>query len=257
MGLFCCKYRFSPERYADNGDGLNGSFAATPKVGATLPLETVPKVVWCFWTGDNELTPNRVEGLQTMEANIGIPVKLVTPATLGEYILPDHPLHPAYEHLSLVHRADYLRCYFMHHHGGGYGDIKRYKHSWKRAFARLERSDKWGLGYKEVGAYGVVSLEGALGVDLKKNWRILVGNGAYIFRPHTPVTHEWYNELMRRMDIYHDALAAHPGNILGDNEGYPIPWAGILGYIFHPLALKYHDRLLRDNCIKPSFKNYR
>ena len=31
--------------------------------------------------------------------------------------------HPAYESLSLVHRADYLRCELLHRYGGLYCDV--------------------------------------------------------------------------------------------------------------------------------------
>ncbi len=248
--IFGRKYKFDPERYT-------GTFPGTPVAEATTPLESAAEVVYCFWTGDNELAPNRLRSLDIMRRRIGVPVKLITPANLDEYILPGHPLHRGFKYLSLVHRSDYLRCYFMHHHGGGYADIKRYSRSWKRAFDRLNRSGKWGLGYKEVGKRGVVNLEGAIGADLKSNWRKLIGNGSFIFRPHTPMTHEWYGELLRRMDLYFDELERHPGDTWGKNDGYPIPWSGCQGNIFHPLTLKYHDRLLRDNRIKPALKNYR
>ena len=43
---------------------------------------------------------------------------------LSSWIAEKSPLHPAYNYLSSVHKADYLRCYLMHHHGGAYSDIK-------------------------------------------------------------------------------------------------------------------------------------
>ena len=59
-----------------------------------------------------------------------IPVLLVTPDDLAAYVLPEHPLHEAYEGLSFVHRSDYLRCYFLNFHGGGYADIKPFHTGW-------------------------------------------------------------------------------------------------------------------------------
>ena len=84
-----------------------------------------------------------------------------------------------------------------------------------------------------------------------------MGNGAYIFRPQTPFTSEWYAELNRRLDFYAEDLKKFPGNIMGDNEGYPIPWTGILGTIFHPLCLKYSDKLMYDDMLRPNTKDYR
>ena len=49
----------------------------------------------------------------------------MTPANLQDWVVAGHPLHPAYNDLSLVHRSDYLRAYLLHHHGGGYCDLKR------------------------------------------------------------------------------------------------------------------------------------
>lgn len=65
--------------------------------------------------------------------NSGVEVKLITPKNLNNYLLPDFPLHPAYDYLSLVHKSDYLRCYFMHFHGGGYSDIKPNYKNWKNS----------------------------------------------------------------------------------------------------------------------------
>lgn len=80
--------------------------------------------VFCFWTGDNDLPPARVEGLDAMRQMIGVPVELITPEKLPAWVVEGHPLHPMYSQLSYVHRSDYLRAYFMAHHGGGYSDIK-------------------------------------------------------------------------------------------------------------------------------------
>ena len=56
-------------------------------------------------------------------------VVLVTPYNLNDYILPDHPLHES-------HKADYLRTYFMHFHGG-YCDIKDPGADWNNTFNPL------------------------------------------------------------------------------------------------------------------------
>lgn len=237
---------------------MMGIFSCFQRKEAGPALEKAPGIVYCFWTGDNELPPNRLESLETMRKNIGVEVRLVTPETLPDYVLPDFPLHPGYRYLSLVHRSDYLRSYFMHHHGGGYGDLKRYSHDWNSAFERLNGSDEWALGYKEIGRRGVAQIgERRIDKRLKRNWRDLIGNGSFIFRPRTPMTTRWYDEVRRRMDGYLDDLKRNPGNIWGDNEGYPIPWTGIQGNLFHPLALEFRRHIIQDDSIKPSFDDYR
>ena len=97
----------------------------------------VDRVIYIFWTGDNEITPNRLEGIKSLERVSGIEVKLITPKNLPEYIKNEDPLPDAYNNLSLNHRSDYLRSYFMYHYGGGYADIKTYFHSWVSAFDKL------------------------------------------------------------------------------------------------------------------------
>lgn len=250
MRWFSTKYIYRSDRYEDtfliNNSPCN-SFQPLP----------VEEVVYCFWTGNNAMSEIRSNCFQTMLNTVGVPVKLITPQNLNEYILNDYPLHPAFENLSLVHKSDYLRCYFMHHYGGGYADIKRQDHSWSASFREFNSSAAWVMGYREVGARVVAVIDGKLGKDLRRNWKVVVGNGSYICRPYSPFTTEWYNELHHRMDNYAQRLAANPGNVMGDNEGYPIPWTNILGDIFHPLCLKYHEHLSFSETIKPNFTAYR
>lgn len=249
-------YRYSSMRYrneffSDNDDLFQNNNNQKIKY-------TVDKILYCFWTGDNPFTPNRKYSFKKMKENSKVEVRLITPDNLQNYILKDFPLHKAYNYLSLVHKSDYLRCYFMHHYGGGYCDIKVLDYQINDLFDELSsRDDKWLLGYREVAQWGVADLDGKIGRDLKIHYRLLLGNGAYICKPHTPFTYEWYAEVEKRLDIYFDQLKANPGNIWGDNDGYPIPWIGILGAIFHPLCLKYSSKLLFNDKIKPSVKSYR
>lgn len=240
------KFLYDAERY--RGTFLYNNPYCNPQESVVEP------VIYCFWTGDNEMSQMRDSCFRVMQTNLEVPVKLITPRNLDQYILKEYPLHRAFENLSLVHKSDYLRCYFMHHYGGGYTDIKWHDKSWTAVFKQFNQSDAWVMGYREIGARGVAPVGGLLGQDLKRHWRLLIGNCSYICRPGTPFTHQWYAELHERMDMYEDQLAAHPGNIMGDNEGYPIPWTNILGDIFHPLCLKYNSRILFSEDIKPNFK---
>lgn len=243
-------YHFEPERY-------DGQFVAMDiAAGAS---QSLPRIIYCFWTGNNELTVNRRAALNSLILrNDGIEIRLVTPQSLPEFILPEAPLHPAYRNLSLVHRSDYLRCYFMNFWGGGYCDLKTVDDSWLPAFYQLEAErGKWALGYREVASDMTARLPGRLGRDIRRHYSLLIGNGAFIMKSQTPLTKEWYRRLLDRMDFYAEALARYPGNERGDNPGYPVPWIDILGNVLPPLALKYHDRLIHNDLIRPRFSDYR
>lgn len=247
-------YSYVDEKYKD-------SFLCNKKKSENSNQGPIPFVIYVFWTGNNEMSINRKEALESIRKKAGVPIILVTPENLNYYILQDHPLHPAYEFLSCVHKADYLRCYFMHFYGGGYVDIKRIENPWSICFDVLEKSQSYILGYREEGYWGVAVDEindKNLENDLFLYWRLLVGNGSYICKPNTPFTAEWYNELNIRLDGYLEQLRTNPAiDPYGNENNYPIPWTALLGSIFHPLCLKYHDKILQSDVLRPSFENYR
>jgi hypothetical protein len=250
-------HRFNCSRYPDAFFyEPNDTYQAKKSIRLKQQLK---KVLYCFWTGDNEMTPNRRRSIDALKSNTGVQVILITPETLPQYILPDHPLHKSYPYLSLVHKSDYLRTYFMHHYGGGYTDIKTLPEAIDTLYDELSDNDeKWILGYPEINIKSVVDLgNNRLGWDLKKQYRHLLGNCAYICKSHSPFTTEWYSELHRRLDSHYDQLQTHPGNTLGDNAGYPLGWTSILGEIFHPLCLKYSEKTIQSKQIRPLLRNYR
>jgi hypothetical protein len=169
---------------------------------------------------------------------------LVTPENLSSYLLPEHPLHPAYEFLSQTHKSDYLRTYFMNFIGGGYSDVKETTGSWVQAFSDLEKNEnKWINGYKEMDGKGVAY------IFVRHKWELLIGNGAYICKPNTPLTNEWYNSMLRlldeRLELLRKHPARHPRDAFGENGSlYPLEWNEMLGRIFHRVCYKYRDRLL-------------
>lgn len=215
--------------------------------------------IYCFWTGDNELTENRKNCLAQFKETCGCNVILVTTSNLHEYILKDQPLHPAYEYLSETHKADYLRTYFMHFHGGGYTDIKKTTGSWVNAFHELMADDnKWICGYPEVNG-------GVAYIPLVNQWRELIGNGAYICKPQTPFTTEWYHEMCELLDSKLEKLKMYPSKFPQDQkpsvaslnyQGYPIEWNEMLGRIFHKINYKYKNHVLNRLPIS-IFQNYR
>ena len=258
--LQCIRYYYLPYRF--NRSLYTNTFisnnSTADDANCSKPVE---KVIYCFWTGTNEMSENRKRCLNSILQYAGVPVKLITLNNISDYILPEHPLHKSFQYLSLNHRSDYLRCYFMHFYGGGFCDIKSIEHSWSDSFERLNKSDNYLIGYPELNAdctaYTAVENQ-TLKSELKKCWPLLVGNGAFICRPRTKFTDEWFSELNKRLDSYYDSVKEHPAiDPFGQGNNYPIPWLHLQGGIFHPLCLKYHKKIIQDKRIMPSFKDYR
>ncbi|NVK34251.1 MAG: hypothetical protein HWE23_07215 [Rhodobacteraceae bacterium] len=246
--------------------------------------EKLQRRIFVFWTGDNEMSPARAQSLQKLQVS-RCQVILVTRQNIDRWILQDAPLHPAFNYLSAVHRADYLRSYFMHHYGSGYSDVKGAPTSWEPAFKTLESSKAFGIGYPEVSPKGIAHIHrhqiagrvyfGAHPASKLMNhiryrqmrfaWRSMIGNGAYIFKPKTTLTQEWLETVEARLDILFPLLrefpATHPRAKVGDiNEDgspsrYPVPWAFLCADVLHPLVYRYRDQILQG-VPTPDLKNY-
>jgi len=215
--------------------------------------------IFVLWTGDNEMSLNRKKALQSMKI-ASLNITLITKGNLGDFLVEGYPLHKSYEYLSDVHKSDYLRAYLMHFHGGGYSDVKPLKQSWSEAFKMLSKRDSFlGLGYREVGKHGVAVVDDEnLYKKMTDNYRLLIGCCSFIFKPHTFFTREWLFAVEDVLSRKYDMLKYNRGNIMGDNEGYPLRWTEIMGNIFHPLCFKYNTLLLKDDRVKPDFtKGYR
>ena len=243
-------YQFDPKRYPDLF--LSKNYEPFPNI-----TSKVDKVIYCFWTGENEMSGNRKKGYESLVKNSGIEVKLITPKNLGEYLLPEHPLHPAYDNLSLVHKSDYLRCYFMHFHGGGYSDIKTNYNNWEKAFDSLQSNpNKWLLGYTELTPFGMGKDQGNIDQDLQYYYKSCVGTGGFICRSNTRFTAEWFVELNKRMDAFSAELEKFPGDVKGRNAGYPIGLLVILSQIFAPLCLKFKENIIHNDVTLPVLTDY-
>ncbi|MBO0980974.1 hypothetical protein [Microbacterium sp. SD291] len=200
-----------------------------------------------FWTGSNPMSADRRAGFERLVAvNRDIPVVLVTPENLDDHLVDGFPLHPAYEHLSFTHRADYLRAYFLHHHGGGYSDIKPLLDSWLPHFDTLEQSDAWLHGTALTSPYFTGNNRGRLGAHLRRYYQDLVSSVVLVARSHTPLTAEWLREVDRVLDYAAPALEEFPADGAHGSSGYPLEWMDLLGDILQPLTLKYADHVLVD-----------
>ncbi|RKQ34204.1 glycosyltransferase family 32 protein [Kocuria tytonis] len=246
-------YEFDPARYRRSFVARDAPATAA----ATAVPGPVRRRVFVLWLGENPMTPRRRENLAVLRERIGVPVDLVTAQNLHEWVVPEHPLHPAYENLSLIHRSDYLRAYLMHHHGGGYCDLKAPTGSWGSAFTRVGQDPRaWLAGYPELSAGQVTRLPGQLGKDLALYHSRLVGMGAFIAHAATPLTAEWLREVERRLDYYADQAAEFPGEQRGEVVGYPVSWTRLLGGVLHPLQLKHLEHVRQDPELRLDLGDY-
>lgn len=242
-------YSYVPSRYS-------GTFLSRD-VLPTLPSR-FPARAFVVWTGDNELSPNRQRNLEIIERRIGLPVDFVTPQTLNRWIVPGHPLHPAYEHLSLIHRSDYLRGYLMHHYGGAYIDVKEPLESWRPAYEQMNVDpDAWVTSYRSSQANWIGKLRGRVGRDILVRYRLMFGKSGFMMRSHTPLTTAWMSEMHAILDERAEDLARHPGGIYGDSSEYPNSWTDLLGRVLDPLTLKYHRHVRYDERMLLRFEDYR
>lgn len=242
-------YRYRPARYADTFLSVD--------LDASSPLD-LPRRVFAIWAGDNELTANRARNLHHIMERLGVPVELITPANVDHWIVDGHPLHPAYPNLSLIHRSDYLRGYLMHHHGGGYVDIKEPVGSWVDSFDQMAADrDAWVTSYVTTHANWIGKLRGRIGLDILVRYRLMFGKCAFIMRSHTPLTAEWMAQMDSVLTENQAALERNPGGIFGDSGHYPLSWTDLLGRVLDPLSLKYHPHIRYDDRMLMKFEDYR
>jgi hypothetical protein len=241
------------------------------------PQADAPRRVFVVWLRP-PMSANRAASLELIRRHVGVETIVLTDDDLPTWVVGDAPLHPAFGHLSAVHQADYLRCYLMHHHGGGYVDLKPLTTTWASAFDRLNATPgAVALGYREIGPQWVASM----GIEdlrwprclhstwwqrrwLQANYWRLMGNSAFIFRPRSALTTAWWTEMTRRLDGFATRLAACPARhprdhagfpVDGRPSGYPVPWSALLGDVLQPLALRQWRRLLLT-LPPPRFTNY-
>ncbi len=212
---------------------------------------TLNPTLFCYWTGNNSMSLPRLNCFNSLK-NSGLNVLLINSEnlkTLVKYIGVD--LHPGYKYLSEVHKADYLRCYVSHHLGGAYSDIKYINDSWIDIIHKFYKNEnKWILGYKEIPNGYAITGNKQIDLELKNNWFKLIGCCQFVTKPKTPFTTEWYSILIKKMDEAFEQLklfkARHPLEVYTKEYPYPFHWTELLGCIFHPLCLKYSDKISQD-----------
>ena len=235
-----------------------------------MSLENYPRI-FLFWTGDNKMSSNRRKCLESFYSNSFCDVELVDSLNLSSWLVSD--LHPAFPYLSFTHRSDYLRCYFMHHHGGGYSDIKFCSFDWRPYFKQLLNSDldAYMCGYREKSPSAVAtSLK-----TVRSAYRSLPGMGHFIFKSYTPLTSKWITRVHSYLDNVMDSLIENPGTyhpraVFGGvhgrdlclrirhyNSRYPLHWNSLLGRILHPASYEHMNNLILSMPFIDSVTDYR
>ena len=222
--------------------------------------------IFCMWTGVNRMSDQRLLCLWSLLQNARCPVAIINHDALHDYELPDSPFHPAFEYLSETHKSDYLRCYLMHHYGGGYTDVKVTVTRWDSMFERLRESGLYALGYTELGPHAVAPIPDELGQTLRSNYKSLIGCCAFIFKRNTDLTRCWFEAVHQLLDKKLPDLmenpARHPRDrfnaqiVPGFYSKYPLRWTELMGHTFHPAIYQFRDYVLHDD-IAPLFYNYR
>ena len=210
------------------------------------------RTIFCFWTGDNPITERRKYSVECMYEITGCKIEFITKDDLSSWILPYAPLHKAYPFLSAVHKADYLRAYFMCHYGGGYSDIKIPTGSWIPAFEALEKNpDLWVVGYPEGSPDDLAAVDDKeLYRKMQQVYSQMVGNGSYVCRSGTPLVRRWLTEVHRILDRVYEQLEAypapHPRVMKQEDPKYALKWTEICGNVFHPLVYEYLSHVSTD-----------
>lgn len=228
------------------------------------------KRLFIFWTGPNRPSRARHRCIYSLLANSKVNIQLVDSTNLSDWITS--PLHPAYNYLSLTHRADYLRAYFMHHYGGGYSDIKTCLFDWSPYFDLLNTNpDSLMCGYPECRPTDIASDNPLIRAAHSR----LPGMGHFIFKPKTLLTLTWLTNVESILSHHLDTLMKFPGtyhpratstSYHGHNpllyisflrKRYPFTWNQLLGSVLHPLSYQTLQSSLLLTMPRPCTKNYR
>lgn len=211
--------------------------------------------IFCIWSGDNQMSDSRKLCFDSILKNSGVAVELITPEVLDKWILPESPIHQAYQYLSLTHKADYLRAYLMHHYGGGYSDIKYINFNWNPYFD-IMNYEKYLLfvGYPEKSPLHIAAHD----IHIRNKFYELCGCCHFIMRPYSEFTTRWMAIVDHILDNKLETLKKYPGSyhpraVYGGVHGeddtyldskYPLSWNEILGKIIHSLMYDYIGNFL-------------
>lgn len=220
----------------------------------------VPYVVWCYWEGA-AMSGNRSTSFEYLARNIQVPICLLTPENLPLFIKPEHPFPAAYQHLSVVHRSDYVRAYMLYHYGGGWHDIKATEVSYSDVWQEFEDPEVWIVGKPEI-AKGAAKVYAEDGRYVPDHYDKLIAVPAWVGRPHTALAKDILEGIEKVIADNRQALTKNPAKhprerkitaknrlaklfaqikfrYAGRSTTYPLEWT-LFGNAFHPAILKHH-----------------
>ena len=188
---------------------------------------------WFLWTGDNPMPAYLQCCIETFEvlAAAHFCVRIVRPQDVEVLLAAGEAgdthknpksrcLHPAWEYLSYVHRADYLRCEILHAYGGLYCDCDTI--CW---------SDLSRLLDELRGGYSAVLPEPGLLYE--------TGMNAGLFRRASYFTRCWRAALRNRLDARLNALQEFRHQNSAPNED-ALEWNEILRDLVVPISAAFH-----------------
>jgi len=155
----------------------------------------------------------------------------------------------------------------MHHHGGGYSDVKCTSIDWNAAFDKMDNDvgeHIMLMGVKTTFGHtysGIEEWSPTMKDDILQNMNRMACMGWFICRANSRLTQEWYIELNKRLYDYLPRLMVNPSKFTREcfdpelgyalhrpkwekitdqtKTNYPISWNILLSQILYPLQLKY------------------
>lgn len=198
------------------------------RVFSSAPTGDMPRRVngkpcmWLAWTGDNPLPGYLelcLESVQRYNSDT-FEVIVLTPDVIPSY-LPD--IHPAYEYLSYVHRADYLRLEILHNFGGMYVDMDTI------CFRNL------------LPFYHMLEKVDLVGYD-GTPWNEIFGVGVIgPARSHSRITGLWSRVLRKHLDRKFLALKAFRKTET-DPQKDCLAWTEIMSQLIQPITRTLHSK---------------
>ena len=188
--------------------------------------------VWSFWTGDNQLTENRKKSCESLAEQCeksNVQYTLITKDNLKDFLADDKYFHEAYDYLTPVHKADYLKSYIGFYYGGFITDIKPLKFDFNEIFDHVESNPNI-----EVYSYHVTDIHhlnfstlSMIDVPLES----VPGNYYFYIKNHSLTSRQYFLNVNNILDKKLNSLKIHPPKSIydrldkNDPNSYPIQWS--------------------------------
>ena len=157
-------------------------------------MNSLPRIIRYYW--DGQLTPNRIKHLNILQKTCGVPLQKISTDNIVDFEVPEDPINPGFYYLNASHKSDYARAYVTYHHGGGYTDVKNCPENWNKYFDELEKSDKDGIGTRQV-----ENVNGKLTpfstTDDRYNF---INASLFIFKKHSPLLKWWLDYINKTIN---------------------------------------------------------